>query len=116
MRCAPKYCSFLNTLIYASSGPHGFREDYHFLKVFPIINLWELLITWASQFGPEGLVWQELCRGPLDFTTQKIYKLWSLWFQRFSKVFPILVYGNFDYYFNFQLKENSHLISDLKLI
>ena len=52
---------------YISCEPHGFREDY--LKVFPIISLLELLIPGCGQFGPQGLDWQDLCRGPLDITT-----------------------------------------------
>ena len=35
-----------------------------------------------GQFGPRGLDWQDLCRGPLDIATDKIYKLWASWFQR----------------------------------
>ena len=35
-----------------------------------------------GQFGPQGLDWQDLCRGPLNIATYKIYKLWASWFQR----------------------------------
>ena len=44
-----------------------------------------------DQFGPQGLDWQDLCRGPLNVTTYKIYKLWVSWFQsrRFFNFFPI---------------------------
>ena len=29
-----------------------------------------------GQFGHQGLDWQDLCRGPLNIATYKIYKLW----------------------------------------
>ena len=35
-----------------------------------------------GQFGPQGLDWQDLCRGPLNIDIHKIYKLWASWFQR----------------------------------
>ena len=34
------------------------------------------------QFGPQGLDWQDLCRGPLNIAIYKIYKPWASWFQR----------------------------------
>ena len=38
--------------------------------VFSIISLWELMTPGAfSQFGPQGLDWQDLCRGPLSIAT-----------------------------------------------
>ena len=30
-----------------------------------------------GQFGPQGLDWQDLCRGPLNIATYKIYKPWQ---------------------------------------
>ena len=33
-----------------------------------------------GQFGPQGLVWQDLCRGPLNIATYKIYKPCASWF------------------------------------
>ena len=35
-----------------------------------------------SQFGPQGLDWQDLCRGPLSIATYQVYKLWASWFLR----------------------------------
>ena len=50
----------------------------------------------GGQFGPQGLDWQDLCRGPLDIAKYQIYKLWASWFQRrFLKFFPLLVYGSY---------------------
>ena len=40
---------FMYTLLhtkYISCGPHGFREE-DFLKIFPIISLWELMTPGA---------------------------------------------------------------------
>ena len=35
-----------------------------------------------GQFGSQGLDRQDLCRGPLNIATYKIYKLWTSCFQR----------------------------------
>ena len=35
-----------------------------------------------DQFGPQGLDWQDLCRGLLNIATYKIFKLLASWFQR----------------------------------
>ena len=60
---------------YVSSRSHGFREE-DFLKFFPSITLWEFTTPLGhGQFGHQGLDWQDLCRGPLNIATYKIYKL-----------------------------------------
>ena len=41
------------------------------------------------QFGPMELDCQDLCRGPLNIATYKIYKLWASWFQR-RRFFKVL--------------------------
>ena len=94
---------------YISCGPHGFREE-DFIR-FPIVSLWKLLIPEADQFEPQGLDWQNTCRGPLqDIALYQIYKLWASWFQKrgFLKLFShyksmgaICCHGN----------QNSYLIS-----
>ena len=54
---------------YISCGPQAFREE-DFFKVFSIISLWELIwLIWRGQFRPQGLDWQDLCRGPLNIAT-----------------------------------------------
>ena len=66
---------------YVSCGPHGFREE--FFKSFShykSMGVHEPL--GRGQFGPQGLDWQDLCRGPLNIATYKIYKLWASWFRR----------------------------------
>ena len=44
-----------------------------------------------GQFGPQGLDLQDLCRGPINIATYKIYKLWASWFQkrRIFNFFPL---------------------------
>ena len=67
-----------------------------FKGFFPIIRQRELLISGYGQFEPNGLDWQDLCRGPIDIaTTNKSYKLWAIWFKKiFFKKFNLLqVYG-----------------------
>ena len=54
---------------YIISGPHGFREEDFFKFFFSIISLWELMTPGHGQFGPQGLDWQDLCRGPLHIAT-----------------------------------------------
>ena len=45
----------------------------------------------CGQFGPQGLDWQDLCRGPLSIATYKMYKLCASWFQRrIFKFCPII--------------------------
>ena len=46
----------------------------------------------VANLDPWGLDWKDLCRGPLNITTYKIYKLCASWFQRrrFFLVFPII--------------------------
>ena len=56
--------------IYISCGPHGFREED--LKVFPTINLWNLLIPGVGPVWTQGLEWQNLCGGALDITILNI--------------------------------------------
>ena len=64
-------CRGLLTLLhtkYVSCGPHGLREE-DFLS-FSFISLWELMTPGAcGQFGPQGLDWQDLCRGALNIAT-----------------------------------------------
>ena len=54
---------------YKSCGPHGFRDFIFFFKLFPLHNP-----LGCSQYGPQGLDWQDLCRGPLNIATEEIYK------------------------------------------
>ena len=46
----------------------SFRED-DFFKIFPNISPWEIMIPGHGQFRPQGLDWQDLCRGPLNIAT-----------------------------------------------
>ena len=48
----------------ASLEPRGLIN-----KIFPIISLWQQMIPGHGQFGPQGLDWQDLCRGPLNIAT-----------------------------------------------
>ena len=49
---------------YISSGPHGFREE-DFLS----FAHYKSMTLGCGQFGPQGLDWQDLCRGPLNIAT-----------------------------------------------
>ena len=53
----------------------------------------------CGQFGPQGLDWQDVCRGPLNIATYKIYKnifqvfpIISLW-ELYIGMAAILIYG-----------------------
>ena len=80
---------------YISSGPHGFREEDFFLSFSHYKSMGANDPREVPQFGPQGLDWQDLCRGPLNIATYLIYKLWASWFQRrrFFSVFPIMSMG-----------------------
>ena len=45
-----------------------------------------------GQYGPQGLDWQDLCRGALNNATYYICKLWASWFQRRSLNFKVFFY------------------------
>ena len=84
----------LGTLVitkYISCGP--WFQSRICIKVYSIISLWKILIPWRSQFGPQALDMQDLCRGPLDSATYQLYKLWASWCQiRICfKVYSIIV-------------------------
>ena len=73
---------------YVSCEPDGFREE-GFLSFSHYKSIGVQDPLGHGQFGPQGLDWQDLCRGPLNIATYKIYKLWASWFQRrFFKFFP----------------------------
>ena len=40
------------------------EED--FFKFSHYKSIWELMAPRCGQFGPQGLDWRDLCRGPLD--------------------------------------------------
>ena len=44
-------------------------------KGFSIISLQELMTPGRAQTGPQGLDWQDLCRGPLNIATYYVCKL-----------------------------------------
>ena len=46
--------------------------------------------------APQGLNWQDLCRGPLHIATYYIYKLEASWFQRRRFFFPYESMGDND--------------------
>ena len=48
------------------------------------LSLWELMTPGAWPVGAQGLDWHDLCRGPLNIATYKIYKLWASWKKIFS--------------------------------
>ena len=53
--CVVDHYTLLHTK-YIRSGPHGFREEDFFLS-----------------FGPQGHMWQDLCRKPLNIASYLIY-------------------------------------------
>ena len=66
---------------YIGCGPHGFREeDFLSFSHYKSMGVHDSL--GHGQFGPKRLDWQDLCKGPLNIATYKIYKLWASWFQR----------------------------------
>ena len=71
---------------YESSGPCGFGAE-DFFMFYP-----RHPPPGRGLYEPQGHGWQDLSRGPLYIATDKIRKLWALWFQRrrFFYVFPIV--------------------------
>ena len=54
--------------------------------------------TGHGQFRPQGLNWQDLCRGPLNIATDLINRLWASWFQRrrFFRLFFFFIISLWD--------------------
>ena len=50
---------------YISSGPHGFREE-DFLSFSHYKSIGANSPLGRGQFGPQGLDWLDVCRGPLN--------------------------------------------------
>ena len=53
---------------YISSGPHLFREEA-FLSFSHYKSMGANNSRGVASFGPQGLDWQDLCRGPLNIVT-----------------------------------------------
>ena len=58
-----------NTLLHTQYIWFQRNEDFY---VFPITSLWEQLIPGVWPVFPQGLDWQDLCKGTLDIATYQI--------------------------------------------
>ena len=80
---------------YISRRPHGFREE-DFFSFSRYKSMGANDAPGRGQFGPQGLDWQHVCRGPLNIATYSICKLWASWLQRRRcfRFLPLKVYGS----------------------
>ena len=69
-------------ILYIRSGPHGFREEYFLFCFSHYKSMGVHDSLGRGKFGPQGFDWPALCKGPMNITTYKIYKLWASWFQK----------------------------------